>query len=175
MNAYIRLMRLDKPIGSLLLLWPTYWALFLSADGWPDLDLLIIFTLGVVVMRSAGCVINDYADQDIDKHVKRTQNRPITSGEISSRSALTLFIVLLLLALILVLQTNLLTIQFSLIAASLAAIYPFTKRWTSLPQLVLGVAFGMSVPMAFAAQTGTIVIAVSYTHLRAHETDSYLV
>ena len=83
MNAYIRLMRLDKPIGSLLLLWPTYWALFLSADGWPDLDLLIIFTLGVVVMRSAGCVINDYADRDIDKHVKRTRNRPITSGEIS--------------------------------------------------------------------------------------------
>ena len=158
MNAYIRLMRLDKPIGSLLLLWPTYWALFLSADGWPDLDLLIIFTLGVVVMRSAGCVINDYADRDIDKHVKRTQNRPITSGEISSRSALTLFIVLLLLALILVLQTNLLTIQLSLIAVSLAAIYPFTKRWTSLPQLVLGVAFGMSVPMAFAAQTGTIAI-----------------
>ena len=155
MNAYIRLMRLDKPIGSLLLLWPTYWALFLSADGWPDLDLLIIFTLGVVVMRSAGCVINDYADRDIDKHVKRTRNRPITSGEISSRSALTLFIVLLLLALILVLQTNLLTIQLSLIAVSLAAIYPFTKRWTSLPQLVLGVAFGMSVPMAFAAQTGT--------------------
>ena len=158
MNAYIRLMRLDKPIGSLLLLWPTYWALFLSADGWPDLDLLIIFTLGVVVMRSAGCVINDYADRDIDKHVKRTRNRPITSGEISSRSALTLFIVLLLLALILVLQTNLLTIQLSLIAVSLAAIYPFTKRWTSLPQLVLGVAFGMSVPMAFAAQTGTIAI-----------------
>ena len=151
-------MRLDKPIGSLLLLWPTYWALFLSADGWPDLDLLIIFTLGVVVMRSAGCVINDYADRDIDKHVKRTRNRPITSGEISSRSALTLFIVLLLLALILVLQTNLLTIQLSLIAVSLAAIYPFTKRWTSLPQLVLGVAFGMSVPMAFAAQTGTIAI-----------------
>ena len=158
MNAYIRLMRLDKPIGSLLLLWPTYWALFLSADGWPDLDLLIIFTLGVVVMRSAGCVINDYADRDIDKHVKRTRNRPITSGEISSRSALTLFIVLLLLALILVLQTNLLTIQLSLIAVSLAAIYPFTKRWTSLPQLVLGAAFGMSVPMAFAAQTGTIAI-----------------
>jgi 4-hydroxybenzoate polyprenyltransferase len=131
-------MRLDKPIGSLLLLWPTYWALFLSADGWPDLDLLIIFTLGVVVMRSAGCVINDYADRDIDKHVKRTQNRPITSGEISSRSALTLFILLLLLALILVLQTNLLTIQLSLIAASLAAIYPFTKRWTSLPAISFG-------------------------------------
>ena len=147
-------MRLDKPIGSLLLLWPTYWALFLSADGWPDLDLLIIFTLGVVLMRSAGCVINDYADRDIDKHVKRTQKRPITSGEISSKSALTLFVILILLALILVLQTNILTIQLSFIAAGLAIIYPFTKRWTNLPQLVLGAAFAMSIPMA-----------VSYTHL----------
>ena len=143
-------MRLDKPIGSLLLLWPTYWALFLSADGWPDLDLLIIFTLGVVVMRSAGCVINDYADRDIDKHVKRTRNRPITSGEISSRSALTLFVILILLALILVLQTNILTIQLSFIAAGLAIVYPFTKRWTNLPQLVLGAAFGMCIPMAYA-------------------------
>ena len=158
MNAYIRLMRLDKPIGSLLLLWPTYWALFLSADGWPDLDLLIIFTLGVVVMRSAGCVINDYADRDIDKHVKRTRNRPITSGEISSRSALTLFVILIILALILVLQTNILTIKLSFIAAGLAIIYPFTKRWTNLPQLVLGAAFGMSIPMAYAAQTANVPI-----------------
>ena len=156
MNAYIRLMRLDKPIGSLLLLWPTYWALFLSADGWPDIDLLIIFTMGVVVMRSAGCVINDYADRNIDKHVTRTQKRPITSGEISPKSALILFAVLVTLALVLVLQTNLLTIQLSLIAVGLATIYPFTKRWTNLPQLVLGAAFGMSIPMAFAAQTNTV-------------------
>ncbi len=156
MNAYIRLMRLDKPIGSLLLLWPTYWALFLSSDGWPDIDLLIIFTLGVVVMRTAGCVINDYADRNIDKHVKRTHKRPLTSGEISPRSALILFVILVLLAFILVLQTNLLTIQLSFIAAGLATIYPFTKRWTNLPQLVLGAAFGMSVPMAFAAQTGSL-------------------
>jgi len=106
MNTYIRLMRLDKPIGSLLLLWPTYWALFLSADGWPDIDLLIIFTLGVVVMRTAGCVINDYADRNIDKHVKRTHKRPLTSGEISPRSALILFVILVILAFILVLQTN---------------------------------------------------------------------
>ncbi|MBE28553.1 4-hydroxybenzoate octaprenyltransferase [bacterium] len=165
MNAYIRLMRLDKPIGSLLLLWPTYWALFLSADGWPDLDLLIIFTLGVVLMRSAGCVINDYADRDIDKHVKRTQKRPITSGEISSKSALTLFVILILLALILVLQTNILTIQLSFIAAGLAIIYPFTKRWTNLPQLVLGAAFAMSIPMAYAAQTSNVPIEVGLIFL----------
>ena len=156
MNAYIRLMRLDKPIGSLLLLWPTYWALFLSADGWPDIDLFIIFTMGVVVMRSAGCVINDYADRNIDKYVTRTQKRPITSGEISPKSALILFAVLVTLALVLVLQTNLLTIKLSFIAVGLATIYPFTKRWTNLPQLVLGAAFGMSIPMAFAAQTNTL-------------------
>ena len=156
MNAYIRLMRLDKPIGSLLLLWPTYWALFLSADGWPDLDILIIFTLGVFIMRTAGCVINDFADRKIDKHIVRTHNRPIATGEISSNSALVLFGLLLLLALGLVLQTNLLTIKLSLIALLLATLYPFTKRWTNFPQLVLGAAFGMSVPMAFSAQTGVI-------------------
>ena len=156
MNAYIRLMRLDKPIGSLLLLWPTYWALFLSADGWPDLDILVIFTLGVFIMRTAGCVINDFADRKIDKHIVRTQGRPLATGEISSNSALVLFGLLLLVALGLVLQTNLLTIKLSLIALLLATLYPFTKRWTNLPQLVLGAAFGMSVPMAFSAQTGVI-------------------
>ncbi len=156
MNAYIRLMRLDKPIGSLLLLWPTYWALFLSADGWPDLDILIIFTLGVFIMRTAGCVINDFADQKIDKHIVRTHKRPLATGEISSNSALILFGLLLLLALGLVLQTNLLTIKLSLIALLLATLYPFTKRWTNLPQLVLGAAFGMSVPMAFSAQSEAI-------------------
>jgi len=153
MNAYIRLMRLDKPIGSLLLLWPTYWALFLSADGWPDLDILIIFTLGVFIMRTAGCVINDFADRKIDKHIERTQGRPLATGEISSNSALVLFGLLLLIALVLVLQTNILTIKLSFIALLLATLYPFTKRWTNLPQLVLGAAFGMSVPMAFSAQT----------------------
>jgi len=156
MNAYIRLMRLDKPIGSLLLLWPTYWALFLSADGWPDLDILVIFTLGVFIMRTAGCVINDFADRKIDKHIVRTQQRPLATGEISSNSALVLFGLLLLLALGLVLQTNILTIKLSLIAVLLATLYPFTKRWTNLPQLVLGAAFGMSVPMAFSAQTGVV-------------------
>ena len=156
MNAYIRLMRLDKPIGSLLLLWPTYWALFLSADGWPDLDILVIFTSGVFIMRTAGCVINDFADRKIDKHIVRTQQRPLATGEISSNSALVLFGLLLLIALGLVLQTNILTIKLSLIAVLLATLYPFTKRWTNLPQLVLGAAFGMSVPMAFSAQTGVV-------------------
>ncbi|WP_416652279.1 4-hydroxybenzoate octaprenyltransferase [Candidatus Pseudothioglobus sp. Uisw_086] len=156
MNAYIRLMRLDKPIGSLLLLWPTYWALFLSANGWPDLDILFIFTLGVFIMRTAGCVINDFADRKIDKLIIRTQKRPLATGEISSNSALVLFGLLLLIALGLVLQTNILTIKLSLIAVLLATLYPFTKRWTNLPQLVLGAAFGMSVPMAFSAQTGVV-------------------
>ncbi|MDB4026531.1 4-hydroxybenzoate octaprenyltransferase [Candidatus Thioglobus sp.] len=156
MNAYIRLMRLDKPIGSLLLLWPTYWALFLSADGWPDLDILFIFTSGVFIMRTAGCVINDFADRKIDKHIIRTQQRPLATGEISSNSALVLFGLLLLIALGLVLQTNILTIKLSFIAVLLATLYPFTKRWTNLPQLVLGAAFGMSVPMAFSAQTGVV-------------------
>ena len=156
MNAYIRLMRLDKPIGSLLLLWPTYWALFLSANGWPDLDILFIFTLGVFIMRTAGCVINDFADRKIDKHIVRTQQRPLATGEISSNSALVLFGLLLFIALGLVLQTNILTIKLSLIAVLLATLYPFTKRWTNLPQLVLGAAFGMSVPMAFSAQTGVV-------------------
>jgi len=158
MNAYFRLMRLDKPIGIYLLLWPTYWALFLAAEGWPDMDLLLIFTLGVVVMRSAGCVINDYADREVDKHIERTQNRPITSGEISPKSALLLFVFLILMAFGLVLLTNVLTVQLSFIAVVLASLYPFTKRYTQLPQLVLGVAFGMSVIMAFSAQRGGVPI-----------------
>jgi len=158
MNAYFRLMRLDKPIGIYLLLWPTYWALFLAAEGWPDMDLLLIFTLGVVVMRSAGCVINDYADREVDKHIERTQNRPITSGEISPKSALLLFVFLIVMAFGLVLLTNALTVQLSFIAVVLASLYPFTKRYTQLPQLVLGVAFGMSVIMAFSAQRGGVPI-----------------
>ena len=106
MNAYIRLMRLDKPIGVYLLLWPTYWALFLSAKGWPDIDLLIIFTLGVLVMRSAGCVINDYADRNIDQNIARTKDRPLITGEVSPKSALRLFVFLLIIAFGLVLLTN---------------------------------------------------------------------
>lgn len=156
MNAYFRLMRLDKPVGIYLLLWPTLWALFLAADGWPELGLLIIFVLGVVLMRSAGCVINDYADRKIDQFVERTQHRPITSGEISPKNALLLFFGLIVLAFALVLLTNLLTVQLAFIAAFLATLYPFTKRWTHLPQFVLGCAFAMSVPMAFSASSDVV-------------------
>ena len=165
MNAYIRLMRLNKPIGTYLLLWPTYWALFLSAKGWPDIDLLIIFSLGVLVMRSAGCVINDYADRYIDQNIARTKDRPLITGEVSPKSALRLFVFLLIIAFGLVLLTNALTIKLSLIALALATLYPFTKRWTHLPQVVLGVAFGMSVPMAFSAQTGSIPLSAGWIFL----------
>ena len=165
MNAYFRLMRLNKPIGIYLLLWPTYWALFLSAEGWPDIDLLIIFTCGVIITRSAGCVINDYADREIDKHIARTRDRPITAGEISPKAALLLFFALGLVAFALVLLTNTLTIKISFIALALAVLYPFTKRWTNLPQLILGLAFAMSVPMAFSAQTGTVPASAGWIFL----------
>ena len=165
MNAYFRLMRLNKPIGIYLLLWPTYWALFLSAGGWPDIDLLIIFTFGVIITRSAGCVINDYADREIDKHIARTRDRPITTGEISPKVALLLFIALGLIAFALVLLTNTLTIKISFIAIVLAVLYPYTKRWTNLPQLILGLAFAMSVPMAFSAQTGTVPASAGWIFL----------
>ena len=165
MNAYFRLMRLNKPIGIYLLLWPTYWALFLSAGGWPDIDLLIIFTFGVIITRSAGCVINDYADREIDKHIARTRDRPITTGEISPKAALLVFFTLGLAAFALVLLTNTLTIKISFIALALAVLYPFTKRWTNLPQLILGLAFAMSVPMAFSAQTGTVPTSAGWIFL----------
>jgi len=165
MNAYFRLMRLNKPIGIYLLLWPTYWALFLSAGGWPDIDLLIIFSLGVIITRSAGCVINDYADREIDKHIARTRDRPITAGEISPKAALLLFFALGLIAFALVLLTNTLTIKISFIALALAVLYPFSKRWTNLPQLILGLAFAMSVPMAFSAQTGTVPASAGWIFL----------
>jgi len=165
MNAYFRLMRLNKPIGIYLLLWPTYWALFLSAEGWPDINLLIIFTCGVIITRSAGCVINDYADREIDKHIARTRDRPIASGEINPKSALLLFFALGLAAFALVLLTNTLTIKLSFIALALTALYPFTKRWTNLPQIILGLAFAMSVPMAFSAQTGTVPASAGWIFL----------
>ena len=153
---YARLMRLDKPIGIFLLLWPTLWALMIAGEGHPDQKVLLIFVLGVVLMRSAGCVINDYADRDIDRHVSRTQNRPLTSGRVTTREAKFLFLGLCLLAFVLVLQLNKLTILLSIAGVLLAAIYPFMKRITHLPQVFLGAAFGWSVPMAFAAQTGTV-------------------
>ncbi len=156
MNVYFRLMRVDKPVGIYLLLWPTLWALFLAQGGLPRIDLLIIFVVGVSIMRSAGCVINDYADRKIDKLIERTQHRPIASGEVSVKSALVLFFVLMMGAFGLVLMTNSLTIQLAFVAAGLAILYPFTKRWTHLPQFVLGMAFAMSVPMVFAATNGIV-------------------
>jgi len=155
-NAYFRLMRLDKPIGIYLLLWPTLWALFLAKRGFPDIDLLIIFTLGVILMRSAGCVINDFADREIDKFVMRTKDRPLTSGEVSEKGALILFSFLILMSFGLVLMTNFLTVQLSIVAVFLGTLYPFVKRWSNLPQFVLGSAFAMSIPMAFSASLGFV-------------------
>ncbi|WP_286240593.1 4-hydroxybenzoate octaprenyltransferase [Neptuniibacter halophilus] len=156
LKAYGRLMRVEKPIGTYLLLWPTYWALWIAAEGVPPLDLLIIFTLGVFLTRSAGCVINDFADRKIDGHVKRTAGRPLPSGEVTAREALVLFSGLMLLAFILVLFTNLNTVLLSFAALLLAACYPFMKRYTHLPQLVLGAAFGWAIPMAFSAVGGDV-------------------
>lgn len=156
LKGFISLTRLDKPIGILLLLWPTYWALWLAAEGMPDWPVLVVFSLGVVLMRSAGCVINDYADRKIDGQVKRTQHRPMTTGLISPKQALGLFFVLLIIAFMLVLTMNSLTIGLSFAAVALAACYPFMKRLTHLPQVVLGAAFGWSIPMAFAAQSNEL-------------------
>ena len=151
LGRYWRLTRADRPIGWLLLLWPTWWGLWLAADGFPPWHLLLIFSAGVWLMRSAGCVINDYADRWLDPHVERTKQRPLASGEVSSGEALLLFAVLALLAFGLVLMTNTLTIQLSVIGVLLAASYPYLKRHTWFPQVYLGVAFGWSIPMAFAA------------------------
>lgn len=152
---YLVLMRMDRPIGALLLLWPTWWALWLAARDFPPPRLLLIFTLGVFVMRAAGCVINDYADRWLDPQVERTRGRPIAAGRITPRAALVLFGVLLLLAFGLVLLTSTKTILLSLGGAALATLYPFAKRYTHLPQVVLGAAFGWSIPMAFAAVRGS--------------------
>jgi 4-hydroxybenzoate polyprenyltransferase len=149
-------MRLDKPIGILLLLWPTLWALWIAGKGQPDWRVTLIFILGTVLMRSAGCVMNDYADRHFDRHVARTKNRPLTAGLVSEKEALLLAAALVLLAFLLVLQLNLLTIQLSFAALFLAATYPFTKRFFSIPQAFLGIAFGFGIPMAFAALTGEV-------------------
>jgi 4-hydroxybenzoate polyprenyltransferase len=156
LKHYLQLTRFDRPIGTLLLLWPTLWALWLAAGGFPQWHLLIIFALGVLLMRSAGCVINDIADRRVDGQVKRTAQRPLAVGSVSTREALYLFVALCALAFVLVLFTNRLTILLSLVAVGLAALYPFMKRYTHLPQVVLGAAFGWSVPMAFAAQLGEV-------------------
>ncbi|QKQ28156.1 4-hydroxybenzoate octaprenyltransferase [Candidatus Reidiella endopervernicosa] len=149
-------MRLDRPIGILLLLWPTLWALWIAAEGMPRIGVLLVFVLGVVLMRSAGCVINDYADRAIDPHVSRTRERPIASGRVEPNEALKLFAALCVAAFMLVLFMNSLTIMLSFVGVALAAIYPFTKRHTYLPQVFLGAAFGWAVPMAFAAQLGEV-------------------
>ena len=152
-SPWLRLMRLDRPIGTYLLLWPTLWALWFASEGSPKFSNQLIFTLGVVVMRAAGCVINDYADRHVDGSVERTKNRPIPAGEISARAALRLFFGLMTMALVLVLLTNQLTIILAFGGAAVAALYPFLKRFTNLPQLGLGIAWAWSTPMAFAAET----------------------
>lgn len=156
LRDYARLMRLDRPIGILLLLWPVLWALWIAAAGKPALPVFVVFVAGVVLMRSAGCVINDYADRHFDPQVERTRNRPLAAGRVHPREALVLFIVLSLSAFALVLFMNRLTILLSFVGAALATSYPFMKRWTHLPQFYLGAAFGWGVPMAFAAQTGSV-------------------
>ena len=154
--AYAYLIRLDKPIGTLLLLWPTLWALWLASGGFPEWHLLIIFTLGTFLMRSAGCAVNDYADQDFDRHVLRTKERPITSGKISGKEALAVATTLALIAFLLIQPLNALTQELSFFALALAIIYPFTKRFFAIPQAVLGIAFGFGIPMAYAAVLGFI-------------------
>lgn len=153
---YTRLMRLDKPIGILLLLWPMLWGLWFAAQGFPDWHILAIFVMGTILMRSAGCVINDFADRKIDPHVERTKTRPMAIGLVSSREALLLAAGLSLIAFILILPLNLLTIGLSVPALFLAASYPFTKRFFAMPQAYLGMAFSFGIPMAFAAQTGAL-------------------
>ncbi|MDO8304332.1 4-hydroxybenzoate octaprenyltransferase [Herminiimonas sp.] len=159
LQLYFRLVRLDKPIGILLLLWPTLWALWLASDGKPDWMLVAIFTLGTVLMRSAGCAINDYADRDFDRHVQRTVDRPITSGKIRPREALLVALTLTLIAFALIWPLNTLTKQLSVAAVIIAASYPYFKRFFAIPQAYLGIAFGFGIPMGFAAVQNTVPAA----------------
>ncbi|OHC68409.1 MAG: 4-hydroxybenzoate polyprenyltransferase [Rhodocyclales bacterium RIFCSPLOWO2_02_FULL_63_24] len=156
LDLYEKLMRLDKPIGTLLLLWPTFWALWIASEGQPQALLAWIFALGTLLMRSAGCVINDYADRDFDPHVERTRERPLAARRVSTREALTLAAVLIVCAFLLILPILRDVWWLALIAVFLAASYPFTKRFFALPQAYLGVAFGFGIPMAFAAATGEV-------------------
>ena len=151
LTAYAYLIRLDKPIGTLLLLWPTLWALWLASSGTPNLSILIIFTVGTFLMRSAGCAINDYADRNFDRHVLRTQARPVTSGKISGKEAIGVAVFLALLAFLLIQPLNGFTKRLSVLALLVAFVYPFTKRFFAMPQAVLGIAFGFGIPMAYAA------------------------
>jgi 4-hydroxybenzoate polyprenyltransferase len=154
LRNYVQLMRLDKPIGIWLLLWPTLWALWIAGDGHPDPGIFVVFMLGVVIMRSAGCVLNDFADRNIDPYVERTRTRPIASGAVAPLEALTLFVALALIAIGLAAMLNRPAQILAVIGAGLTIVYPFIKRVVSIPQFVLGAAFGWAVPMAFAAQTG---------------------
>lgn len=154
--SYARLMRLHRPIGTLLCLWPVLWALWIAAAGIPDIKVLVVFVAGTLSMRSAGCVINDFADRKIDGHVKRTRDRPFATGSVSVTEALILFAVLIAISAGLVLTMNRLTIQLAFVGVALAIVYPFMKRHTYLPQIFLGAAFGWGVPMAFAAQTNAL-------------------
>ncbi len=155
---FLHLMRLDRPIGTWLLMWPTLWALWVAAEGIPGRNVLLIFIAGVYLMRAAGCVVNDYADRHFDGHVKRTKNRPLATGRISEGEARVLFLVLVVAAFVLVLFTNLFTVMLSLVGVVLAFIYPFMKRYTHLPQLFLGAAFSWAIPMAFGAVLGHVPV-----------------
>ncbi|WP_304639293.1 4-hydroxybenzoate octaprenyltransferase [Pseudomonas sp.] len=162
---FIQLTRLDRPIGTYLLLWPTLWALWIAAEGVPSLRVLFIFVIGVFLMRAAGCVINDYADRHIDGHVARTRDRPLATGRVNEKEALTLFAILVGLSAMLVLLTNRLTIALAFGGIALAVTYPFCKRFTFYPQLVLGAAFSWAIPMAFAAQTNELPVALWLLYL----------
>ena len=176
---YFQLMRFHKPIGIALLLWPTLWGLWAASEGWPPIRILIIFVLGTISMRAAGCVINDIADRKIDLHVKRTAQRPLTSGQVSLKAAYCLFAICLLMSFCLVLFLNHMTILLSFIGAGLTVLYPFTKRWVDAPQLILGCTFAWGIPMAYAAiqqqlpwecwylYTLVILLAVAYDTLYA--------
>ncbi len=156
-SAYLQLMRMDRPIGTFLLLWPTLWALWLAGNGRPNPTIVVIFIVATIVMRAAGCVINDYADRNLDPHVKRTRNRPLASGVLTGRQAMGLFTLLIGLALALLLQLNLLSFWVAIVAVLLTILYPFSKRFTHLPQCLLGLTFSMGIPMAYAALTNAFV------------------
>ena len=156
LTSYAYLIRLDKPIGTLLLLWPTLWALWLASGGVPDAKILLIFVAGTFLMRSAGCAINDYADRDFDRHVQRTQGRPVTSGKISGKEAVAVAAVLAVIAFLLIQPLNIYAKKLSVLALAVAFIYPFTKRFFAMPQAVLGIAFGFGIPMAYAAIQNSI-------------------
>ena len=167
LGYYAVLIRANRPIGFFLLLWPALWAIWLASKGQPPLKIVIIFSLGVVLMRSAGCAINDYADRHIDGLVERTKNRPLVAGLITAKEALMVFFILILAAFVLVLQLDQKTILLSIVAAVLATLYPFMKRWTYLPQLVLGMAFGWAIPMAFMAILGELPLITWLLYLSA--------